>query len=156
MTQPLQKLSAISCRLSAVGLLLSWLVAVTVVAQAGSVVTINADKVLVFNGQKKFTVGFSPGPPIGGVTPTGRDALEELREAGGLLFRMTQTTDWNSTVISNQIAALDWAAAHDMFVWLNLREKSKFAAGDTATEAYLRSLVTQFKNHPAQIGRAHV
>ena len=118
-------------------------------AQTNSVVTINADHVLSFNGQKKFPIGFSPGPPTGGVTPTGRDALEELREAGGLLLRMSQTTDWSDTVISNQQAVLDWAAAHEMYIWLNLREKSAFAPGDTATETYLRSLVNQFKNHPA-------
>ncbi|MSU59921.1 MAG: hypothetical protein EXS35_17430 [Pedosphaera sp.] len=118
-------------------------------AQTNSVVMFNADRVLVLNGQRKFTIGFSPGPPTGGVTPTGRDALQELREAGGLLLRMTQSTDWSNTVISNQQAVLDWAATNGMFIWLNLREKSKFAAGDTNTEAYLRSLVTQFKNHPA-------
>ena len=64
-----------------------------------------------------------------------------------MLFR--STTDWDSTVVSNQLAALDWAAQHEMFCWANLREKSKFAAGDTATEAALRSLVNQFKNHSA-------
>lgn len=118
-------------------------------AQTGSVVTVNADQVLVLNGRKVFPIGFSPGPPTGGVTPSGGDALQELRNAGGLLFRMSQNSDWNSQMISNQQAALDWAAQHGMYVWLNLREKSKFAAGDAATEATLRSLVNQFKNHPA-------
>ena len=135
--------------LGAVILLLVWLAVGPVLAQSNSVVTVNADRVLVLNGQKKFPIGFSPGPPTGGVTPGGGDALQELHDAGGLLLRMTQSTDWSSTVISNQQAVLDWAAAHGMYVWLNLREKSKFAAGDAATEAYLRSLVTQFKNHPA-------
>ena len=118
-------------------------------AQTGSVVTVNSDRALVINGRKVFPIGFSPGPPTNGKTPTGGDALEELRGAGSLLFRMTQTTDWSSQVISNQQAALDWASQHGMYVWLNLRELSKFSATDTNTPASLRNIVNTFKNHPA-------
>src|SRR6185503_4216010 len=80
---------------------------------------------------------------------TGRDALRELGDAGALIIRMAQTTDWDSQVRSNQQAALDWAAQHGMYCMVNLRELSAFAAGDTAREAELRSVVNQFKNHPA-------
>ncbi|PYJ08583.1 MAG: hypothetical protein DME25_01100 [Verrucomicrobia bacterium] len=52
-------------------------------AQAGSVVTVNADKALVLNGRKVFTIGFSPGPPTNGRTSTADDAMQELRDAGG-------------------------------------------------------------------------
>jgi hypothetical protein len=118
-------------------------------AQTGSVVTVTADNVLVINGRKVFPIGFSPGPPNNGKTPGGADALQELRDAGALLFRITQTTDWDSTVVSNQQVALDWAYQHGMFCWVNLRELSKFGAGDTATESALRNVVETFKNHPA-------
>ncbi|MDW8309309.1 MAG: hypothetical protein RMK20_08040 [Verrucomicrobiales bacterium] len=118
-------------------------------AQTGSVVTVNADRVLVINGQKVFPIGLSPGPPNRATTPWGKDALQEFREAGALLFRIVQTNDWNDALIAYQQEALDWAAEQGMFVWLNLREVSAFAAGDTAREAKLRSLVNRFKNHPA-------
>jgi hypothetical protein len=118
-------------------------------AQTGSVVAVTADNILVINGKKVFPIGFSPGPPNNGKTPGGGDALQELRDAGALLFRMSQTTDWDSTVVSNQTAALDWANQHGMFCWVNLRELSEFAAGDTATEAALRNIVDTFRNHPA-------
>ena len=123
-------------------------------AQTGSVVTVTVvtvtvDNVLVVNGRKVFPIGFSPGPPNSGKTPSGGDALQELRDAGALLFRITQTTDWDSTVVSNQQVALDWAYQHGMFCWVNLRELSKFGAGDTATESALRNVVDTFKNHPA-------
>src|ERR1051326_5836671 len=62
---------------------------------------------------------------------------------------MSQSTDWDSTVLSHQQAALDWAAQHGMYCMVNLRELSSFPAGDTNTEAALRSVVNQFKNHPA-------
>ncbi len=120
-----------------------------VIAQTNSVVTVNADNVLVFNGQKKFTIGFTPGPPIYGKTPTDKDAMQEFRDAGALLFRMVQTANWDSTVISNQQAALDWAYQHDMFCWVNLRELSQFPASDTNTPASLRNIVDTFRNHPA-------
>jgi hypothetical protein len=117
-------------------------------AQTGSVITVSADNILVINGRKVFPIGFSPGPPNNGKTPNGGDALQELRDAGALLFRMSQTTDWDSTVVSNQMVALDWANQHGMFCWVNLRELSKFAAGDTATEAALRNIVDTFRSHP--------
>ncbi len=130
------------------GILLGWCGSSALLAETGSVVTVNADKALVINGRKVFPIGFSPGPPTYGTTPTGGDALQELRDAGGLFFRMVQTTDWNSQVIANQQAALDWAAQHDMYVWLNLRELSKFPPADTNTPVALRSIVNTFKNHP--------
>ncbi len=118
-------------------------------AQAGSVVTIDADKVLLINGRKVFPITLSPGPPTGGKTPAGGDGLQELRDAGALLFRIAQTNNWNSQLIADQLAALDWGEQHGMYCLLNLRELSYFAAGDAATEAALRNLVNQFKNHPA-------
>ncbi len=130
------------------GILLAWTSSLALLAQTVSVVTVNADKALVINGRTVFPIGFSPGPPNNGTTPDGKDALQELRDAGGLLFRMAQTTDWNSTVISNQQVALNWAAQHGMYVWLNLRELSKFSASDTNTPANLRNIVNTFKNHP--------
>lgn len=126
-----------------------WNVATLVCAQAGSVVTVNADNVLVINGRKVFPIGLSTGPPNDGLTRTGKDGLQELREAGALMIRIAQTRNWDSQLLADQQAALDWAAQHDMYVWLNLRELSQFPATDTNTPAALRNLVDTFKNHPA-------
>jgi hypothetical protein len=126
-----------------------WGVAPWALAQTGSVVTVTADNILVINGRKVFPIGFSPGPPNNGKAPSGGDALQELRDAGAVLFRMSQTTDWDSTVVSNQTVALDWAYQQGMFCWVNLRELSEFAAGDTTTETALRNIVDTFRNHPA-------
>jgi hypothetical protein len=125
------------------------LLASAFLAPAASMVTIDGDKNLLVNGRKVFPITMSPGPPTRGRTPTGVDALKELREAGTLIIRMLQTNDWNAQVRSNQQAQLDWAQEQGMFCMVNLREVSAFAAGDTATEAALRDLVNQFKNHPA-------
>jgi hypothetical protein len=46
-----------------------------VLVHAASVVSIDADKVLIVNGRKVFPIAMSPGPPTRGRTPTGVDAL---------------------------------------------------------------------------------
>ena len=115
----------------------------------GSVVTVDSNNVLVVNGQKVFPIGFSPGPPLNGTTPWGTDAMQELRNAGGLLYRMNQTTTWSSNLIATQQSILDWAGQHGMYVWLNLAELSEFSTGDTNTAASLQNVVDTFRNHPA-------
>jgi hypothetical protein len=117
--------------------------------QAGSVVTINADKVMVLNGRKVFPITLTPGPPNNAKTPLGDDALAELGQAGVVAFRIAQSTDWDSQLIATQHDALNWAQQNGMYCMVNLRELSAFAAGDTITEAGLRSLVNEFKSHPA-------
>ena len=61
------------------GMLLAWTISSTVLAQTGSVVTVNADMALVINGLKVFPIGFSPGPPNNTLAPNGRDGLQELQ-----------------------------------------------------------------------------
>jgi len=117
--------------------------------QGPSTVTLNSNNVLVINGRTVFPITLSPGPPTNGRTASGDDALQELHDAGAQIFRMAQTTDWDSQVISNQQAALDWAAQHDMYCMVNLRELSEFPLGDTNTESALRDIMRQFKDHPA-------
>jgi hypothetical protein len=117
-------------------------------AQTGSVVTVNSENVLIINGRKVFPIGFSPGPPINSQTPVGDDAMQEFRDAGALLFRMVQNNNWDSQVMAQQQAALDWAAQHGMYIWLNLRELSEFNTGDTNTAASLKNLVDMYKSHP--------
>ena len=118
-------------------------------AQTGTVVTIDSNQVMSINGKKVFPITLSPGPPNNGKTPDGSDALDELRGAGALMFRIAQSENWNSEMISNQQVALDWAAQHGMYCLVNLRELSAFSSGDTNTEASLRATVNLFKNHPA-------
>jgi len=130
-------------------LLLACLFASSLCAQTNSVVTVDTNNVLVLNGRKVFTIGLSPGPPNNSTTSWGTDALQELRDAGALLFRINQSSSWNSQLISTQQTALDWAAQHGMYCWVNLAELSEFASTDTNTPASLRNVVDTFRNHPA-------
>jgi len=125
-------------------------------AQAGSLVTINSNNVVVVNGTNVFGLAVSPGPPTYGHTPTGADALDELRSGGILFHRMAFTANWQSSpgvlnpssVATNQ-ATLDWCGAHGMFTLLNLKELSKYSATDTTTPVALKAAVDTFRDHPA-------
>ena len=130
-------------------ILLIWALAGVARAQTPSVVTLDSNKVFVINGRKVFPIGFFSGPPINGQTPDGRDAMQEFRDAGALLFKMIQTNNWSSQVMADQQAALDWAYQHGMFCWVNLREVSYFTATDTNKPAMLTNVVDTFRNHPA-------
>jgi hypothetical protein len=131
------------------GLLLAWSAHPVLQAQTASVVSVNADNVLVINGRKVFPIGMSPCPPNYTRTPTGKDSLQELCEAGALISRISQTNNWNSALIAYQQAALDWSAQHGLYAWINLRELSQFPSTDTNTPAALANLVDTFKQHPA-------
>jgi hypothetical protein len=125
-------------------------------AQAGSVVTVNSDNVLVVNGKKVFGLAVSPGPPTYGHAPGGTDALDELRSGGILFHRMAFTANWQTSpgvldpnsVATNQ-ATLDWCGQHGIFTLVNLKELSKYSAADTTTPVALQAAVDTFRNHPA-------
>src|SRR5919204_3563617 len=84
-------------------------------------VTVDGAGALVIDGQKVFPIGVSNPPPVGGKTPDGKDAWEELK-ASGASFVRTGRADWNAQQIDAQIAAEttleDAAAAHGLHCWL--------------------------------------
>jgi len=124
--------------------------------QAGSLVTINSNNVLVVNGTNVFGLAVSPGPPTYGQAPGGGDALDELRSGGILFHRMAFTANWQSSpgvlnpnsVATNQ-ATLDLCGAHGLFTILNLKEISKYSATDANTPVALKAAVDTFRDHPA-------
>src|SRR5438552_16603241 len=54
---------------------------------AGSKASINADQVLVIDGKKVFPIGFTTPPPPDGKTPQGKNAIQELADAGASILR---------------------------------------------------------------------
>jgi hypothetical protein len=119
-------------------------------------VTIDADHVLLINGKKVFGLALSPGPPTYSLTPSGADALDELRSGGIVLHRMAFTANWQSSPgvlnqqsVATNLATLDWCGQHGMFTLLNLKELTKFSASDTTTPQALHAAVAAFQNHAA-------
>ncbi|HUQ22552.1 MAG TPA: hypothetical protein VM049_06000 [Gaiellaceae bacterium] len=107
-------------------------------------------------GAKVFPLGLSNGPPLGGTTPGGKDALKELADAG-VTFIRTGRRNWSPGHLGEQIAEeraqLDAAAAHGLQCWLYLGEVPDLpprAAGQQASarEQMLSTIAASFKNHP--------
>src|SRR5437016_650757 len=115
-------------------------------------VTIDAAGVLVVGGQKVFPLGLSLPPTVGGKTPDGKDAWQEL-EAGGASFVRTGRADWDAQQIAGQITAEkkleDAAAAHGLHCWLWLGALPNLpTTAGSPKEQLLTKVVDAFKAHP--------
>ena len=122
-----------------------------------SKVTINADQVLVIDGKKIFPIAFTMPPPPDGRTPPGKNALEELHDAGANFLRTgVMGTAWNDAALELEQKYHDAAARFGMHCLVNLRELGSIGPDDTAKEARLRQLVNRFKDHPGMGAWKHV
>ena len=119
-------------------------------ALEASRVTINQDGILVVNGTKILPIGFSNGPPPDGLTPDGRPAYQEIKEAGGTFFRTGVRGDqrWSPALIAQEQIQMDAAARFGLYCWPRLREISSLEPGNQPKEALLRQVINRFKNHP--------
>jgi hypothetical protein len=125
-------------------------------------VAIDNTGVLLVDGTKTFPIGFSEPPPVGGTTPNGVPALDELRNAGGTLIRVgphdfstpSTAADWSLGDIDAQIAKvrvrMDEAQAHGMHCWLFLGKAPDLpTAAGSPQDQLLTRIVNAFKGHPA-------
>src|SRR5919198_5735688 len=115
-------------------------------------VTIDRTGVLVVDGRKVFPLGVSLPPLVGGKTPDGKDAWQEL-EAGGVSFVRTGRAEWDAQQIDAQIAdeqrLEDAAAAHGLHCWLWLGQLPNLpTTAGSANEQLLAKVVGAFKGHP--------
>jgi hypothetical protein len=112
-------------------------------------VTINADHVLVIDGKKVFPIGFTMPPPPDGKTPSGKNGIEELHDAGATFLRTgAQGGPWDDATIANELKWQDAAAKNGMHCWVFLRELGSIEENAPKREAMLRKVVTTFRDHP--------
>ena len=107
--------------------------------------------VLVVNGTRVFPIVLSDGPPHGGKTPSGRDALAEVA-AAGVGFVRTGTADWSVEASDRQIAQerelLGAAAAAGLHCWTRLGELANLPTQPGSTrERLLAKVVNALKQH---------
>jgi hypothetical protein len=111
---------------------------------------------LRIDGAKAFPIGLSNPPPTGGRTADGRDAFQEIAEAG-VSFMRTGRGDWSLARLDEHLAAeratLDAAAAHGLRCWLYLGELPDLPARAAGTQASVREqmlnrITATFKQHP--------
>ena len=115
-------------------------------------VTVDPTGALVVAGKKVFPLGVSLPPPVGGKTPDGKDAWQELKN-GGVSFVRTGRANWDAQQIDAQIAAEktleDAAAAHGLLSWLWLGDLPNLpTTAGSPKEQLLTQVVDAFKAHP--------
>src|SRR4051794_8796682 len=131
-------------------ILFSMLLASAAFAQEGSKVSIDENGAMVVNGKKVFPIGFTMAPRPETTAPSGKPALQELRDAGALFMRtgpMGEKSSWDNWTDEEQ-KWQDGAAKAGMFCCPWLKELSSIEPGDKAKEAKLHKVIDRFKNHP--------
>lgn len=118
-------------------------------ASAATQVKINSDSVLEINGQKVFVVGFSCSPPADGKAPNGKNAFEELADAGATFVRGGPITQlWDDDRFEQEKKTEDAAAKYGLHCWLSLHEAGSIKGNGDPHEPLLRKIVSTFKDHP--------
>ncbi|HEV8606747.1 MAG TPA: hypothetical protein VGQ99_15335 [Tepidisphaeraceae bacterium] len=111
---------------------------------------INEDMVFVIDGKKVFPIGFTMPPPPDGKTPAGKNAIDELHDAGATFLRTgVMATNWDEATFDLQQKWLDAAGRNGMYVVFNLREASSIDPKKPKSEELLRKIIAKFKDHPA-------
>ncbi len=118
------------------------------VSQAATVTSHDARGVFRVNGEPFFPIGVTMPPPLGGTTPWGTDALDELVDGGVTIFRTGPSSrPWTEELLATARAWNDAAAAHGVYTWVHLRELAEALPG-TESETMLRHVVEALKDSP--------
>jgi hypothetical protein len=129
----------------AVPLLAAWLFAA--LSCLATTMTYGPDLVFQIDGKKVFPIGFTSPPPPDGKTPTGKNGIQELADAGATFLR-TGHRDWEKKDIDLEQQYEDVAARNGMHCLVYLGELASIKPDDKRREATLRDVVNRFKNHP--------
>ena len=112
---------------------------------AAGVTGIDANGTVLLNGAPAFPIVLAKGPPRGGTTPAGADALAEVVGAGVNFFKVgPATTTWTSSDITDADLWDQAAVAHGAFTWINLSTLSQATPG-SSTDSLLQQVVTTLK-----------
>jgi len=109
--------------------------------------TCGPDRVFQIDGKKVFPIGFTTPPPPDGKTPTGKNGIQELAEAGATFLR-TGKGQWNKEEIAYEQKYEDAAARYGMHCLVYLGDLASIKPDEKQREALLRDVVNHFKNHP--------
>jgi hypothetical protein len=108
---------------------------------------------LVIGGGKVFPIALANPPPLGGQTPSGTDAWNEVASVG-VNFIRTRLVQWDLADIDAQVqqvkTVFDAAAAKGFHTWLQLGEIATLPATSNSTnEQLLTKIANGLKGHQA-------
>jgi hypothetical protein len=111
------------------------------VAAAG-VTTTDPNGTVLVGGVRSLPIVLAKGPPRGGTTPSGADALSEVVGGGVNFFKVgPATTTWTSADISDADLWDQAAAALGAYTWINLSTLSQ-ATPASSTDSLLQQVIT--------------
>jgi hypothetical protein len=117
---------------------------------AATKVGFDENQVMVINGQRVFPIGVSLPPPPEGMTPGGKNGIQELAEAGVMFLRTgVFGRPWDDAAIAQELKYFDAAAKCGIYCMPNLRELARLQEGDTAGDKLQRQLMNLLKDQPA-------
>src|SRR5436190_9582431 len=135
-------------------------VASTPFSDPASRTDVDVNGTFLLAGQPIFPIVLAKPPNLGGTTPSGTDALDEVVGAGVNMFKVGPPgpaelpyswTTWTDAAIENAKAWDAAALSRGVHTWVNLDTLSRATPG-TAREALLRKVVTTLKNDPSGRG----
>jgi len=113
-----------------------------------STTTHNSRGTVLVDGAEVFPLGLSLPPPLGSVTPTGGDALDEVAGAGVALLRFgPHRGEWSDAALADAGSWNAAAAARGMHTWIALGDLAHAQPG-TPEDARLQEVVTTLKDSP--------
>lgn len=117
---------------------------------AGAAVTRHdAHGTLLVDGTPTFPIVLAKGPPRGGRTPAGGDAVAEVVGAGARFLKIgPATTTWTQNDIDDAVLWDRAAAAAGAYTWMNLSTVSDATAG-SAKDAVLQQVVSSLRGAAA-------
>src|SRR6185437_3094530 len=121
-------------------------------ACAGTKVTLDENGVMVIDGHPTFVISVSLPPLPGAKTPTGRDALAQLKEDGLTLMRIRPTTGSQRDGEDDLRSIRQWldaAAAQHLYCWVTLSKLPAILPDQPQRERLLRMAIDLYKDHPA-------
>lgn len=131
-------------------------VLVAVLADAAGAATTRLDPqgTVLLDGRKVFPVVLAKGPEPGTTSPAGRDALDEVVEAGVNVFKTGPASrPWWPEDIAAAVEYDRAAAARGAFTWANLATLSDAEPG-TLKETRLREVVAALESDPSRAALA--
>jgi hypothetical protein len=111
----------------------------------GAVTRLDRHGTVLMDGRKVFPIVLAKGPPRGGTTPDGVDALSEVAAAGVNFLKVGPASGiWSDADTADAIAWNREAAARGLYTWINLSTLSRARPG-SSQETRLRRVIGSLK-----------
>ncbi len=121
-----------------------------VLAQDVRHVVLSPDGRFVIDGAATFPIGYTSGPVLGGLSPSGNDGLAELKKEG-YVFQLWYwpPRQWSAEQEAVLDSLLEHSRKEGTRVVISIADLQHTKTGEAAKVAELRRVVQKYRNHPS-------